>query len=82
MPKLTDYRDTLVVWLRSNSAKEAAATMGLTYATLYARIARMRKAGVNVPNHNDFVVVKSLSNLEVAQMNSMISKHLKAVKEQ
>lgn len=82
MSNKVDYRDTLFVWLRSESAKEAAATMGVSYATMYARVSQMRKAGVNVPSHIDFVKPKTLGGLEVAQLNSIVNKHLKAVKEQ
>lgn len=81
MSRSVDYRETLVVYLRSNDMHDAAKTLGVGYATLYARIKWLRKAGVKVPLMRDLNRGKGgLGALEVAQLNSLINKHHKEVK--
>lgn len=73
-----DYRETLVTYLRADSLTDCAKTLGISKATLSARIKVLKKAGVNVPK-----ITRSsgaLTQLEVSQLNSLIIKHNKEAK--
>lgn len=70
-----DYRETLVTYLRSETTKEAASTLGVSGQTLAARIKLLRKAGVNVPKKKGRG--SALSMIEVAQLNNIVIKHEK-----
>lgn len=74
--KAVDYRDTLVTYLNSDSIESAAKNLNITTASLKQRIIVMRKAGVNVPKKTRRT---ALSPLDVAQLNSLVKKHLKGV---
>lgn len=67
-----DYRDTLITYLKSETIEGAAKNLNVTVATLKGRIQVLRKAGVNVPKKTK----ASLSTLDVAQLNSIVRKHL------
>lgn len=69
-----DYRETLVVYLRSETTKEAAKTLGVSGQTLAARIKYLRKAGVKVPRKTSRRTA-GFSKIELAQLNSLIIKH-------
>ena len=69
-----NYRDTLVTYLRAETLKDAAKTLGVSAATLSGRIKQMRRAGVNVPRK---ARNQGITKLEVAQLNSIIKKHIK-----
>jgi ribosomal protein L20 len=68
-----DYRDTLVTYLKSETLDAAAKNLNISKATLISRIHVLRKAGVNIPKKTK----KQLSALDVAQLNSIVKKHLK-----
>ena len=69
-----DYRETLVVYLNSETTVSAAQSLSLSVATLKSRLNTMKKAGVKIPRKPSKV---ALTQLEVAQLNSIINKHLK-----
>ncbi|MGW5074027.1 hypothetical protein [Rhodococcus sp. NPDC004095] len=68
-----DYRETLVTYLRSETTGEAAKTLGISPASLAARIKILRKAGVKVPKKTGRR--SGLTQIEVAQLNSIINRH-------
>lgn len=70
-----DYRDTLITYLKSESLEDAAKNLNITKAALVARMGVLRKAGVKVPQKYK----KSLTALDVAQLNAIINKHAKEV---
>lgn len=73
--KKVDYRDTVVTYLKSETTADAARNLNISIATLNARIKTLREAGVNVPRKER---KKDLSSdLFVAQLNSLIKKHIK-----
>lgn len=65
-----DYRETLVTYLRSETVEEAANTLKISKSVLNSRVSVMRKRGVNVPHKTK----RALSDLDVAQLNSIIRK--------
>lgn len=75
MSKAVDYRETLVTYLNSASPQDAAKTLGISYQTLHARIGYLRKAGVKVPKLK--TTGGKMGALEIAQLNSIINKHMK-----
>lgn len=73
-----DWRETLVTYLNSESNDEAARNLNVSKSTLSARINTLRKAGVAVPKKS---VRRDLgSDLFVAQLNSLVNKHLREEK--
>ncbi|MDV7992095.1 hypothetical protein R4P52_24240 [Rhodococcus sp. IEGM 1374] len=64
-----------MAYLRSESTAQAAQTLQVSVPTLSQRLKTMRKAGVKVPKKTGRT--KSLSMIEVAQLNNMIIKHEK-----
>lgn len=68
-----DYRETLVVYLRSDSLEQAAQTLKIAPGTLYSRIMHMKKHGVKVPLKATRLTLKN--DLFIAQLNSLINKH-------
>lgn len=69
-----DYRETLVTYLHATTTEEAAKTLNISSATLHSRLAQMKKRGVKVPPK---AAKNQLNDLGVAQLNSIINKHLK-----
>lgn len=67
-----DYRETLITYLRSDGIDSAAKSLNISRAAMSQRLVTMRKRGVNVPKKR---ASTSLSNLEVAQLNSIIKKY-------
>lgn len=76
MASPVDYRETLIVYLRSDSVADAAKTLNTTKQALSSRINAMRKAGVKVPRKTR---LSGFGDLEVAKLNSIVNKYLKEV---
>lgn len=71
---MTEYekaRDFVAAWTHSQSVKEVATAINRSTATVSAYAKKLRKLGVNLPNHSRRY---GLSSLEVAQLNSFIKK--------
>lgn len=73
MPKRIDNREFVVAWLNSKSLEEVARNCGMASGnSAQAKAHGLRKMGVNQ--------TKSDRDLEIAQLNSLINKHLAARK--
>ena len=70
-----NHRETLVTYLRAETTREAAKTLGISVETLAARIKVLRQAGVKVPKKRGRG--GRITPLEVAQLNSLVNKHAK-----
>jgi predicted transcriptional regulator len=70
-----DYRETLVTYLRADSTRDCAKTLGISVQALQYRLKLLKQAGVKVPRKGR--ARGKISALEVSQLNSLISKHLK-----
>ena len=69
-----NYRETVITYLRAETTQEAAKNLGVSTQTLASRLNVLRKAGVKLPRKSQR---QGLSQLQVAQLNSLINKHLK-----
>lgn len=78
MSSMERYRETIITYLRSETTEDAAKALGITPTTLHGRLAMLRKQGVNVPKK---VRRGGLNSLEIAQLNSLIKKHVKDMQE-
>ena len=67
-----NYRETLVTYLNSETLERAAENLGVSKATLQSRLHTLKKAGVKVPLKKRS---SGLTDLEVAQLNSLIKKY-------
>lgn len=75
MSRTTDYRETLVTYLRSESLDDAARNLGVSKPTLNARLGNMRKAGINIPKLSRPEGLSS--SLYIAQLNALVNKYNK-----
>ena len=69
-------REFVITWLHSDTSDQVAKTLGMSKAAATARAVELRKRGVKLPKKS---ARKSETErqLEVAQLNSLISKELK-----
>ncbi|NIL77154.1 hypothetical protein [Rhodococcus sp. B10] len=79
MRKRIDNRELVVTWLNSESLDDVAKAMGRTRASVQTRASELRKRGVKLPKFTSRMS-ETAKQLEVAQLNSIISKHQKEVR--
>lgn len=63
----------VVTWCRSGSRKEVAQTLNVSVQTVYYHAKRLKEAGVKLPKFKS--VRGALTQLEIAQLNSLVKKH-------
>ena len=76
MRKRIDNREFVVTWLNSESLEDVAKAIGSTKASVQSRASQLRKCGVKLPKFTGRMS-ETAKQLEVAQLNSIISKHQK-----
>lgn len=64
-----DNTKLISTYLRTQTAKQTALELGVPAWKVTARLAKLRKAGVNVPKFHGVVI----SPEEVSQLNSLIA---------
>lgn len=78
MPKRIDNREFVVAWLNSKSLEEVAKNCGMaSAASAQAKAHGLRKLGVKLPKFSQTRIDR---DLEIAQLNSLIKKHMAAGK--
>lgn len=76
MGKRIDNREFVVTWMNCESAEEVAKAIGSTKASVQSRASQLRKLGVKLPKFSQ-KKSETAKKLEVAQLNSLISRHQK-----